>query len=46
MNLANGVLTPAITKISPQIGSHLSAVASPASKPIRSSPAGSPIRSR
>jgi hypothetical protein len=32
VNLASGVLTPAITNISPQIGSHLSGLASPASK--------------
>ncbi len=45
VNLANGVLTPAITKISPQIGSHLSAVASPASKhnPVLASRVADPI---
>jgi YhgE/Pip-like protein len=32
VNLASGVLTPAIAQISPQIGTHLSALATPAAK--------------
>ena len=45
VSLASGVLTPAITKISPQIGSHLSAVATPASKsnPVLASQVANPI---
>jgi YhgE/Pip-like protein len=45
VNLANGVLTPAIAKVSPQIGSHLSALATPASKgnPVLASRVANPI---
>jgi len=45
VSLASGVLTPAITKISPQIGSHLSALATPASKsnPVLASQVADPI---
>ena len=45
VSLASGVLTPAIAKISPQIGRHLSAVATPASKdnPVLSSRVENPI---
>jgi len=45
VNLANGVLTPAIAQISPQIGTHLSALATPASKdnPILTARVANPI---
>jgi YhgE/Pip-like protein len=45
VSLASGVLTPAIAKISPQIGKHLSAVATPASKanPVLASRVENPI---
>jgi YhgE/Pip-like protein len=45
VNLASGVLTPALGKISPQIGSHLTAVATPASKnnPVLASRVADPI---
>ena len=45
VNLANGVITPAIAKISPQIGSHLSSLTSPASKgnPVLASRVADPI---
>jgi hypothetical protein len=45
VNLANGVLTPAIAKVSPQIGGHLSTLATPASKanPVLASRVANPI---
>jgi len=45
VSLASGVLTPAIAKISPEIGRHLSAVATPASKdnPVLASRVENPI---
>jgi len=45
VNLVSGVLTPAITKASPQLGSHLTAVATPASKanPVLASRVANPI---
>ena len=45
VSLASGVLTPAIAKISPQIGKHLSALATPASKhnPVLASRVQNPI---
>ncbi len=45
VNLANGVISPAIAQISPQIGSHLSALATPATKdnPILAERVANPI---
>jgi YhgE/Pip-like protein len=45
VNLASGVLTPAIAQLSPQIGSHLSSLATPATKknPILANRIASPI---
>ncbi len=45
VNLASGVVTPAIAKITPQIGSHVSALATPASKdnPILAARLANPI---
>jgi YhgE/Pip-like protein len=45
VSLASGVLTPAVAKISPQIGKHLSALATPASKtnPILANRVENPI---
>jgi hypothetical protein len=45
VNLASGVLSPAIAQISPQIGSHLSALATPATKdnPILAGRLANPI---
>jgi YhgE/Pip-like protein len=45
VNLANGVITPAIAKISPQIGSRLSSLATPATKgnPVLASRLANPI---
>jgi YhgE/Pip-like protein len=45
VNLASGVLTPAIAQISPQIGSHMSALATPASQdnPVLASRVANPI---
>jgi len=45
VNLANGVISPAIAQISPQIGSHLAALATPAAKdnPILAERLANPI---
>ena len=45
VNLASGVLTPAIAQISPQIGTHVSALATPATKdnPILAERVANPI---
>jgi YhgE/Pip-like protein len=45
VNLANGVISPAIARISPQIGSHVSSLATPATKdnPILAERVANPI---